>query len=141
MKPIVALAAFTAALLLGSAHVSAQSLDRLFAAGNEAYFRGDYARAAANYERLVEAGVHDPDVYFNLATANARSGRYGRAVLFFERSRQHRVSRVRSRGAFNKFTYHARGPVRLARDFVLKVRRPESVAADLDWLYGYKAQG
>ncbi len=87
MKRTVACIALVAAVLLStSAGASAQSLDRLFAAGNEAYFRGDYARAAAHYERLVEAGVHDADVYFNLATAHARAGRYGLAVLYFERS-------------------------------------------------------
>ena len=68
-------------------------------------------------------------------------GSVGRELLFFERNRQHRVSRVRSRGAFNKFAYHARGPIRVARDLVLRMRRPEQVAADLDWLYGYKAPG
>jgi len=63
------------------------------------------------------------------------------ALAFFEHHRQTRVSRVRSRGAFNKFAYHARGPIRLARDMVLKLRSPEHTAADLDWLYGYKAPG
>jgi salicylate hydroxylase len=63
------------------------------------------------------------------------------ALNFFERHRQMRVSRVRLRGAFNKFAYHARGPIRLARDAVLKVRSPQKVAADFDWLYGYKAPG
>jgi salicylate hydroxylase len=63
------------------------------------------------------------------------------ALTFFEHHRQTRVSRVRSRGAFNKFAYHARGPIRFARDMVLKLRSPEHTAADLDWLYGYKAPG
>ena len=63
------------------------------------------------------------------------------ALNFFERNRQHRVSQVRSRGGFNKFAYHARGPVRMARDMVLRFRNPDKVAADLDWLYGYKARG
>jgi salicylate hydroxylase len=63
------------------------------------------------------------------------------ALAFFEHHRQTRVSRVRSRGAFNKFAYHARGPIRFARDMVLKFRSPEHTAADLDWLYGYKAPG
>ncbi|MDB5522710.1 MAG: Salicylate 1-monooxygenase [Rhizobium sp.] len=63
------------------------------------------------------------------------------ALAFFEHHRQTRVSRVRSRGSFNKFAYHARGPIRLARDLVLKMRSANQVAADLDWLYGYKAPG
>ncbi|WP_411035438.1 FAD-dependent monooxygenase [Shinella sp. BYT-45] len=60
------------------------------------------------------------------------------ALRQFETARRARVARVRSRGAFNRFAYHARGPVALARDLVLSLRRPESLAADLDWLYGYR---
>jgi salicylate hydroxylase len=29
--------------------------------------------------------------------------------------------------------------VRIARDFVLSFRKPEALAADFDWLYGYGA--
>ena len=77
--------ALGAALGAGSATAAAQSLERIFTAGNEAYFRGDYARAIEQYERLLDAGVHDPDVYFNLATSHARAGQLGHAVLYFER--------------------------------------------------------
>jgi len=60
------------------------------------------------------------------------------ALHGFEETRRARVARVRSRGAFNRFAYHARGPVALARNLVLSLRGPESLAADLDWLYGYR---
>ncbi|QRI65086.1 FAD-dependent monooxygenase [Shinella sp. PSBB067] len=60
------------------------------------------------------------------------------ALRRFEKTRRERVARVRSRGAFNRFAYHARGPVALARNLVLSLRRPEGLAADLDWLYGYR---
>lgn len=56
----------------------------------------------------------------------------------FERERRQRVGRVRARGAFNRFAYHARGPLALGRNLVLSLRRPESLAADFDWLYGYR---
>jgi salicylate hydroxylase len=56
----------------------------------------------------------------------------------FETERAARVARVRARGAFNRFAYHARGPVRLGRDLVLSLRSPQSLAADFDWLYGYR---
>ncbi len=62
----------------------------------------------------------------------------GKPLAAFADHRQSRVARVRSRGAFNRFAYHARGPVRLGRDLVLSLRRPESLAADFDWLYGYE---
>ena len=100
---------------------------------------GDAAHAMTPFAAQGAAmAIEDAYELAGVSTGNAA---LSDALLFFERSRQHRVSRVRSRGAFNKFAYHARGPVRLARDFVLKIRRPEHVAADLDWLYGYKAQG
>lgn len=63
------------------------------------------------------------------------------ALKSFENSRRVRIAKARSRAAFNQFAYHARGPVRLGRDIVLGLRRPESLAADLDWLYGYRSPG
>ncbi len=65
---------------------SADSLEEIFERGNAAYFRGDYDAAAADYRRLVDLGVVDPDVSFNLATAEARRGRYGAAAQFYERA-------------------------------------------------------
>lgn len=62
----------------------------------------------------------------------------GQSLAAFAAHRKERVARVRSRGAFNRFAYHARGPIRLGRDLVLSMRRPESLAADFDWLYGYE---
>lgn len=56
----------------------------------------------------------------------------------FERLRAARLAKVRARGAFNRFAYHARGPLRLGRDLVLSLRPPQSLAADMDWLYGYR---
>lgn len=61
------------------------------------------------------------------------------ALPAFETRRKARVARVRQRGNLNRFAYHARGPARLARDFVFSLRAPESLLADLDWLYGYSA--
>jgi salicylate hydroxylase len=63
------------------------------------------------------------------------------ALVAFEAMRAPRVAKVRNRGAFNKFAYHARGPFRLGRNLVLKLRPPQALAADLDWLYGYQAKG
>ena len=60
------------------------------------------------------------------------------ALSRFEAERKARAARVKARGEFNRFAYHARGPFRLGRDIVLSLRSPESLAADLDWLYGHK---
>ncbi|MEF0943157.1 FAD-dependent monooxygenase [Rhizobium sp. BR 362] len=63
------------------------------------------------------------------------------ALDLFEKHRLPRIARLRQRAAFNQFAYHARGPVRLARDLVLSMRPPQRLAADLDWIYGYRAMG
>jgi tetratricopeptide (TPR) repeat protein len=49
-------------------------------------FAGDLDAAIAGYERLVAAGVDDPDVAFNLGVAHGRAGHYGQAIRWFERS-------------------------------------------------------
>ncbi len=60
------------------------------------------------------------------------------ALASFETERKVRAARVKARGDFNRFAYHARGPFRIGRDIVLSLRSPESLAADLDWLYGHR---
>ncbi|EJT05751.1 FAD-dependent monooxygenase [Rhizobium sp. CCGE 510] len=61
------------------------------------------------------------------------------ALLLFERHRAPRIAKLRQRGAFNRFAYHAKGPIRIGRDLVLGLKPPQSLAADLDWIYGYRA--
>ncbi|KNY17030.1 salicylate hydroxylase [Shinella sp. SUS2] len=73
-----------------------------------------------------------------LAYRLARTSDMAQALRQFEATRRERVASVRRRGAFNRFAYHARGPIALGRNLVLSLRGPESLAADLDWLYGYR---
>ncbi|MBP1886952.1 FAD-dependent monooxygenase [Sinorhizobium mexicanum] len=74
-----------------------------------------------------------------LARCLAESQDAPSAFARYDHARRSRIDRVRKRAAFNRFAYHARGPVRLGRDLVLALKGPESLAADLDWLYGYDA--
>lgn len=60
------------------------------------------------------------------------------ALSAWETERRPRVARVIKRGALNRFAWHAAGPVALARNLFLRIRGPESLAADLDWLYGWE---
>ena len=87
--------ALLVALPLGCSTVAAQraprgtgesSLTGIFELANVAASRGDHANAIASYGKLIEAEVHDPDVYFNLATSYAQSGDYPRAILNYERA-------------------------------------------------------
>lgn len=53
-------------------------------------------------------------------------------------ARRRRVLKVARRGALNQFAWHATGPVATARDLFMRLRGPEKLAADLDWLYGWR---
>lgn len=64
----------------------ADSLGAIFERANSAYFRGDYDEAVVEYRRLLEAGVVDPDVAYNLGAAEAQRGRYGAAIHHLERA-------------------------------------------------------
>lgn len=61
------------------------------------------------------------------------------ALARYRALRIDRISRVARRAAFNRFAWHAAGPIAWARDRVLSARAPERLAADFDWLYGHDA--
>ena len=58
----------------------------VFAEANQAYEREDFASAATGYLRLLDAGVRDPRVHYNLGNAFYRLGRLGPSILAYERA-------------------------------------------------------
>ncbi len=83
---VLALTLAGAAALVVPARSLAEPLEDIFGSANRAYFAGDYAAAAAGYERLVSAGIADADVFYDLGLARARSGEYGEAMVALEKS-------------------------------------------------------
>ena len=73
-------------LAIAPSAARAQPMEEIFADANRAYYRGDLEAAIAGYERLVSAGTDDADVHFDLGTAYAGRGEFGRAILSFERA-------------------------------------------------------
>jgi salicylate hydroxylase len=61
------------------------------------------------------------------------------ALAAWEAARRPRVAQVARRGAVNRLAWHAAGPVAMARNLFLAMRPSEKLAADLDWLYGWRA--
>jgi tetratricopeptide (TPR) repeat protein len=53
---------------------------------NQSYEAGQYAAAAAGYEAIVEFGVRNSDVYYNLGNAYFKLGDLGRAILNYRRA-------------------------------------------------------
>jgi tetratricopeptide (TPR) repeat protein len=78
--------ALVAAVIASPGQALAEALADVFRTANEAYFRGDYKTAVQSYQRLVDAGVRDADVYFNLGIAAAREAELGSAILNLERA-------------------------------------------------------
>ena len=101
---------------------------------------GDAAHATTPFAAQGAAmAIEDADV---LAEALHRSrDDFPAGLARYERERKPRVRRVVRRGAFNRFVWHASGPIALGRDLVLRLRGPERMLADFDWLYGWRAPG
>lgn len=74
------------ALLSAASLARADTLHDTFARGNAAYARGDFTAAIAEYDTLLESGVADPAVTYNLAAAHGSLGHYGQAIRYFERT-------------------------------------------------------
>ena len=74
------------ALIACPLSASAEDLAGTFRQGNEAFWSGSFGDSVGSYEQLVEHGVWDAEVFYNLGTAYARQGRFGPAILNFERA-------------------------------------------------------
>ncbi|MBU4530666.1 MAG: FAD-dependent monooxygenase [Hoeflea sp.] len=102
---------------------------------------GDAAHAMTPFAAQGAAMAIEDGYELAQAVSDAAEDEVRQAVTQYETRRRIRIGRARKRAAFNRFAYHARGPVRLGRDLLLAVKSPESLASDLDWLYGYRAAG
>ncbi|AQX27934.1 MULTISPECIES: FAD-binding protein [unclassified Bartonella] len=61
------------------------------------------------------------------------------ATTLYEKIRRPRVTAVKKRGDFNRFVYHATGPIAIARNLFMKTHTAENIMSRLDWLYTYDA--
>jgi salicylate hydroxylase len=62
------------------------------------------------------------------------------ALARFSRARTKRIGAVVRRGALNHLAYHAKGPVAVARNILLRNRPVEKFIEGFDWLYGFDAE-
>lgn len=60
------------------------------------------------------------------------------SLQYYELKRKNRIQKVKKRTEFNRFSYHARGPIKIARNMVMAIKSPQSLGRDLDWLYGWQ---
>ncbi len=101
---------------------------------------GDAAHAMTPYAAQGAAmAIEDAETL--AAHVHARPDSLPAALADWERERRRRIRRVERRGQFNRFAWHAAGPAAAARNLLLRMRKPESLATDLDWLYGWTPPG
>ncbi|HOK08058.1 MAG TPA: hypothetical protein PLJ10_00180 [Candidatus Hydrogenedens sp.] len=60
--------------------------DQSFREGNDAYYKKDFYTAILKYEKLVESGVEDPVLFYNLANSYYHWGKKGMAIANYERA-------------------------------------------------------
>ncbi|MDX1502161.1 MAG: tetratricopeptide repeat protein [Thermoanaerobaculia bacterium] len=75
-------------LLGAAAEPGDRGPEELFVAAGRAYEQGDYAAAAALYERLVGSGFDNGHLYYNLGNARLRNGELGRAIAAYREARR-----------------------------------------------------
>jgi tetratricopeptide (TPR) repeat protein len=55
---------------------------------NQQYEAGQYTAAAEIYEAILDAGLHNSDLYYNLGNAYFKQGEVGRAILNYRRAQR-----------------------------------------------------
>ncbi len=62
------------------------AVESRFTAGNDAYEKGDFERAAEIYREIASTGVRSAALHYNLGNALFKAGRLGEALLEYERA-------------------------------------------------------
>lgn len=110
-----------------------------FLGGERTLFIGDAAHALPPFA-AQGAAMAIEDAFALAHALSWPETRRQEALSAFDKTRQARVATVTRRGAFNKFVYHATGPVAFARNQMMRLRPTQGFVADLDWLYSYDAE-
>jgi tetratricopeptide (TPR) repeat protein len=69
-----------------SAPAFAGEADQAFFNGNGLYEKGDYAGAAAEYEKVRSMGLESGNLYYNLGNAYVKEGKLAEAILSYRRA-------------------------------------------------------
>ncbi len=66
--------------------MSGSIYDQSFMEGNDAYYKKDFSTAISKYEKLIESGVENPALFYNLGNAYYHMGKKGLAIANYERA-------------------------------------------------------
>jgi len=74
--------------VLSSTAAWAETPEEIFDRGNDAYLNGDFQQAAEAYRTVIDYGIIDSRVEYNLANTEFKLGRLGHALLHYEIARK-----------------------------------------------------
>ena len=77
-----------ALLLLLGTQLHAGAAAGQYNEANALYRAGNFAAARRSYLEVVDSGVEDARIYYNLGNACFKSGKLGEAILWYERARR-----------------------------------------------------
>ncbi|MDC6365281.1 MULTISPECIES: SH3 domain-containing protein [Flavobacteriaceae] len=58
----------------------------LFTQATEYYNKGEFLKAAENYEKILKSGEHSPELYFNLGNCNYKLNAIGPSIYYYEKA-------------------------------------------------------
>jgi tetratricopeptide (TPR) repeat protein len=87
MNKRTAIFGFIAILLFFSeAQADIESATALFQKGNESYDTGNFDQAIEEYQKIVDLGIKNSKVFYNLGNAYFRKNQLGKAILNYRRA-------------------------------------------------------
>lgn len=86
MKKIILLISVSLFIFLTSTQSKSQSFLDLYQQGNEHYDQGEFDKAIESYQSIIQAGLNNSKVYYNLGNAYFRNGELGNAILSYRRA-------------------------------------------------------
>ncbi len=87
MKNVFAVIGLMVLLLFPSeARADVESATVLFQKGNESYEAGDFDQAIEEYQKIVDLGIKNSKVFYNLGNVYFRKNQLGRAILNYRRA-------------------------------------------------------
>lgn len=78
-------------LILGifcSSAFGSQALKSTFEQGNEHYKQGEFEKAINSYLTILDAGIENAELYYNLGNAYFKLGRLGQSILYYEKAQK-----------------------------------------------------
>jgi tetratricopeptide (TPR) repeat protein len=85
-KKIAILGLITILFFLSEAQADIESATALFKKGNESYEAGNFDQAIEEYQKIVNLGIKNSKVFYNLGNAYFRKNQLGKAILNYRKA-------------------------------------------------------